>query len=204
MPSYSHNFRTPEFRVSYPSLHKKSSYDGSEANMKFSVQMLFDKETVDKAEFDAMLALIESEVAKNFSEQDAKKALARSPLKDGDKDLNAEGKPKNPGFFTMRTSSKQEVKLFGRDAMRITMAEADPSLDTGIYGGCFAKAFITFSTGVATAQKTPYITVYIEAVQKTGDGERFTAGTSIGEGDFDALPDADVVPMDVEDNTPPV
>jgi len=156
---------TPEFRVSYPELFTPKSFS-PEQEPKFSVQMLFPKES--KAELAGMMNLVKEVIAEKWPGKDeAFLAKLRKPWKDGDTDR--ENKPEYEGMIFCNATSRQDRKPVVVDE------NADQIIDQSeVYGGCWCRATITCYAYDKAGNRG--VAFGLQGIQKIRDDDRFGGG----------------------------
>jgi hypothetical protein len=154
---------TPVFRVSHPHLFKPNAMKEGAAEY-YSVEMLFDKKKVTKAEIEKpLLAAAKQKWGPNPKEWPPLKL----PFRDGDKPhgKKKEVKPEHKGCWVVRASTKAE---FGAPA--VVDRDKEPiEKPADLYAGCFARAFVLAST-YENPEKDG-ISFILDGVQKHSDGE---------------------------------
>lgn len=151
---------TPKFRVSYPSLFEAKDYK-NDGNFKFSVTMLFDKESTDL-----------SEIKKAFKQVcDAKWGEGNRPKKFWNpvRDADAESIDKDgyAGHIFIKASRKAD---FG--APGVVDEKRRPIIDAkDVYGGCYGRAFVdVYAYGDKNDGGVGFGLVHF---QKWGEGQPF-------------------------------
>jgi hypothetical protein len=163
--------KTPEFRGSFPNLHKaRAAVAGPEA--KFSIVMIFEKGTD--------LAVLKQEVLAAASEKwgaDQAKWPKNItwPFRKGAEKAEL-GYPADSIFAS--ASSKMKPGVVDANVQPITE-------ETEVYGGAYFRATVT--TYAWEYMGKTGVSFGLRNVQKTRDGEPF-AGKSKPEDDFDAIP----------------
>lgn len=156
----SRRFVTPEFRVAFPHVFKPSSVQGSD-QMRYSVTMLF-KKNADLSRL--KLAMKHAKIEEWGPDQSKWPKISENPVKDGDGgDYDQyEG---FKGHFVIGAHTKEEWKpeVVGPDVEPILSASE-------FYPGCYAKASVFCRAW--TFGKKAGVSFYLNAVQKTRDGER--------------------------------
>ncbi len=177
---YGDRFNTPIGRVSYPAVFKKKQgMDGSEG--KFELTLLIPKST-DLTDLRARLDKVGKEAFGDLWKGVDKQ---KNPtIRDGDEyadDKKAEGKDgevyRGHWFIKARTSKRPGV--VGPD--KTPLGESDDSF----YGGCYARMNVT--PGSYSTNGNRGVTLYLNAVQKVKDGERFGGGGVDPDAVFDAF-----------------
>jgi len=160
--------KIPNGRISFPSLFKKSSFDGKEG--KYEATILFPKS--DTKTYDAIMASIEACKKDNKIKVGADKLY----IKDGD-DIEYDG---YAGCWAVKASNNQRPKVYNRDKTPL-VAE-----DEVIYAGCFVNAIIE-----PWGQNNNYgkrVNANLLGIQFVKDGEPFGDGGKVAsEDDFDDI-----------------
>lgn len=163
---------TQLFRVSFPEVFEARSFQGSDP--KYSIQMLFPKDTTDMNE-------LISEVKRLAQEKWGKKKPKgfTNPIKDGDTltDSDDEEIESTKGYWVVRASSKRKPGIVDKDKNLITAEEADE-----FYPGCWARATLNGFTYDTKGNKG--VSFGLNNLQKLKDDEPFGGRTS-PENDFD-------------------
>ena len=173
-------FRTPEFRVSFPSLFEPRGFE--EEAPCYSVTSLFPSE--------ANLSVFDNAVQGVIDEKlngKKPKSLKITGIRDGDEMETKEGKPRpeTQGMQVSRLKAKtRRPRLF--DASRQELVNPDE-----IYGGCYGVAIVeayywnnSFGKGISFG---------LLGFQKTRDGEPFVGGVAAE--DFE-----EIEPLEDEDD----
>jgi hypothetical protein len=179
---YGERFNTPIGRVSYPHVFKKGQgKDGKEG--KFEITLLLPKKTTDIADLEKRIDEIGT---KAFSGAWVNIKKKKPVVRDGDEwadEKKAEGKDaevyRGNWYIKARTSKRPGV--VGPD--KTPIAEEDDLF----YGGCYARANVTPGS---YDNESKGVTLYLNAVQKVRDGERFGGGSVDPDSVFDAFEDA--------------
>lgn len=150
---------TPEFRLSFPSIFEKASFDGKEKG--YEITMLFPKKEADLSE---IKALAEQAAQDCWGE---KVPTLRPYFKDGDK-TDFEG---NHGMWVIKATSHYRPKAYDISGREL---EKD---DGELYPGCWAKAKLvphTFGKGSkGFTACAPGIGFYVVGIRKARDDEKF-------------------------------
>lgn len=171
---------TPEFIVSYPHLFKPSAIPGTNQEPKYSVCMLFPKNT----DMSKIKDLINSVLKDKYKTKEEIPSNLRNPIRDGDVDKPNDASYK--GMYFINAKSKAKPGIVNQQLEEI--------LDENeLYPGCKARAYITAyhynqagNIGVG---------ISLQTMQKTGEGERL-GGTS-----FDAMSDFQPIVSEVDSST---
>jgi hypothetical protein len=177
----------PEGRLINHSLFKRDVYtspSGQEGNPLYKVEIAFDKGALDGINND-MLDFANEKWGAGAEEN------VVLPIKDGDamaktREENGKAGDAYAGKDVLRANTKYN-RHGEEDAGGISVYAEDGETEIGIanqsevYQGCMVIAAVTFSGYVGedprTKEKYNAITLYLKAVQKTGDGERLVSQT---------------------------
>ncbi len=175
---YGDKFNTPVGRFSYPHLFEKApAIDGKEG--KYEVTLLIPK-TVNTVD---MKKRLEDVAKKAFGTKfKTLEALKNPPIRDGDTiadDKNAEGKDGESfrGNWVIKARSGRRPPVAGADKLPLEKED--------IYGGCWGRMHVT--PGSYNNAGNWGVTLYLDAVQKQKDGERFGGGGVDPDAVFDAF-----------------
>ncbi len=174
---------TPEFRISFPYLDKPK-LNTLNNKMEYSLDMIFDAKTDLKPLKDAVEAVAKEKFGDKLAElrkpKDGSPSKFKMPWKKGDSKENPEYK----GCIYATAKTQQAPGLVDRNKQPIisTQVAAD-----GIYGGCYARAFISVFAFDNAGNKG--VSFGLNHVQKLRDGDPFGNRKSV-ETAFDDL-DAD-------------
>jgi hypothetical protein len=177
---------TPKFRVSFPQVFEKSSYNNG--TLRYSVTGLFfpaDFSEKDKAKWTAIKVRL-NEVCKEFFKKDLKTMKEdrsfKIPFHKGsDKTYQGYGDP-NMVYFSMANSMKRP-EIVDLKGLKITADNSDSPEE--FYAGCWARAsvnpyaFDNIGKGLA---------IGLVNLKKLADGDRFDGFTS-AEDDFGSEPE---------------
>lgn len=169
---------TPMFRVSFPSVFEKSSFEGGEG--RYSVVGLFQPAQfteADKAKWTAIRTAMDevckAEFKKTVKEMQASGVAFRFPIRKGEEKPHLEGYGPGVVFFTM-ASTKRRPSVVDKNGVSITAENSEE-----FYAGCYARASVIpfafnnkFGKGVS---------IGLGNLQKLGDGESFSGFTSAEE-----------------------
>lgn len=163
-------------RLSFPSLFKRSVFQGKEC--KFEATFLIpkdDKETLAKINGAIDTLIAEHKINKASIPAD------KMCLRGGDVAFNKDGEPLDgyPGHFSFKASSNQQIQIVDRNKMPIIEE------DNKLYAGCYVNAVVS-----VWYQNNAYgrrINGNLYAVQFVKDGESFGSSPSNAAGMFDAL-----------------
>lgn len=174
---------TPIGRFSYPYVFEKAKAleDGSEG--KYEITLLIPK----TEDIKALVAECEKVAKEAFGAKfQGLSKLKHPPIKDGD-----EKGPEDPAFghWVIRAKSKDRPVICGPDRARITDKDQ-------IYGGAWGR--LSVSPASYQMSLSFGITLYLSAVQKARDGERFGGALVSPENAFEELAFAE--PVSIEEN----
>lgn len=173
---------TPIFRVAYPYLFTPSVMKGTKNEPKYSVTMLFSKDTDLKPITRAIRA---AKVEKFGEDKDKWPKGIRSPIEDGDDEKFSD----REGFanaWAVKASSSQNIKpgVFDQKVKPIT----DPGV---LYPGCYAIAAIFARIWEFPEDSGKYgVQFILDHVQKIKDGDSFS-GRKSGEDVFSPVDSSD-------------
>lgn len=159
---------TPEFRLSFPALHKPKSFENQEP--KFSIVMLFDKKKADLSKLKAAVAFAAQE---KWGPKEKWPKQLRMPFRDGDEKEDMEG---YKGHTYVSASSKQKPGL-------VDYPNRNPidESDNKAYAGCYARAtLIAFAYDKAGNRGVSFS---LQNVQILRDGKPFS-GRKAAEDEF--------------------
>jgi hypothetical protein len=163
---------TPTGRVSFPYVFEKAKAMEAGKEGKYEITLYIPKsEDISKLRANLEKVAKEAFGAKFVSLE----KLKHPPIKDGD-----EKDPSDPayGHWIIRAKSAKRPVVVDASRSPIESKEA-------IYGGCYGRINITPSS---YAQQTGWgVTLYLNAVQKVKDGEKFGGGGVSAEDVFEAL-----------------
>lgn len=177
-------FNTPVGRASYPHVFEKSKgMDGKEG--KFELTLLIPKTT----DISGLRAAIDAVGKEAFGARyKSIEALKNPTIRDGDAiadDKKAEGKDAESfrNSWVIRPKTNTMPRVVAPDMTLITPDKADL-----FYGGCYARCNVT--PGSYNNNGNWGITLYLNAVQKVKDGERFGGSGPVDPfAVFEAIPD---------------
>lgn len=162
---------TPEFRVSYPHVWKAQAMPGTSNDPKFSITMLFSKDT-DMTEIKN--AIKEAKIAK-FGANQKSWPKCVSPVQDGDGEAGVTKKTgdKKEGYegcwvIKASTSADQQPGIVGKDGKAITK-QAD------FYAGCYARAYVYAYVWEFPKGSGKFgVGFILDHIQKLRDGKSFS------------------------------
>jgi hypothetical protein len=168
---YSEKITTPIGRFSYPSVFQKSKgMDGAEG--KYEVTLLIPKST----DISSLRKELETVAKEAFGTKfQSLEKLKNPPVRDGD-----EKDPGDParGHWIIRAKSSRRPGVVGPDKLPIDEEQE-------IYGGCYGRLNVTVGSYSMTGNWG--VTLFLNAVQKAKDGERFGGSGGSAEDAFEAL-----------------
>lgn len=158
---------TPRFRLSFPHLFERDSFDG-----KFSCSMLFDKETTDLSELEK---LVKEQIKERWADKTPNNLVL--PFQDGD-ESQYEG---NAGQMIIKAKTDRKPRVFGMDG--------DENVDEeDFYAGCYCRATVKAVAYDVNGKKG--ITFVLLGIRKVANGTPF-GGTSTSGEDFEGFDDYD-------------
>lgn len=163
----------PNARLSFPSLFKKSNFEGKEG--KFEATFLFPK--TDKKTYNAIMKAIEE--CKTENKLKVKEDMLC--IKDGDEIAEEKEYPDYVGMWAVKAGNNKRPTLINRDKSQL---EED---DEVLYAGCYVNAIIQ-----PWAQNNTYgkrINANLLGVQFVKDGEPFGESVTASVDDFDDIED---------------
>lgn len=178
--------KTPEFRVSYPSVFK-TKYNELADKEEFVVQALFPKDGTDLTGFkNAIKAAIAQKWPKGLEKKTKEMVSKNYPIKDGDE----MDKPETAGMWVMNFKANENYQP------AVVSTKKDP--ETGefvkltsereFYGGCWARAMINVYAYEAKTQKGAVanagVSFGLGNIQKLRDDEKFGGMNFNPEEDF--------------------
>jgi len=172
---------TPKFRVSFPSVFEKTSYEGSAP--RYSVVGLFataEFTDADKAKWAAIRARMDdvakAEFKKTIKEIQASGVNFRFPIRKGSEKPHLDGYNGDGIVFFTMASTKRRPGIVNKNGEPITIDNQDE-----FYAGCYARA-----TVIPFAYNNKFgkgVSIGLGNLQKLADGESFS-GFSSPEEDF--------------------
>lgn len=136
-------FLTSEFRVSHPHVFKPSAIIKGSDDLRYSIEMLFDKKTTDLSSLQKPIRA--ACIAKWGPDKNDWPEGLKKPIRDGDipklnkKTKKKEVKPEHKGCYVVRASTKAEYgqpHVVGRDPKVPLENESE------FYPGCYARAHL--------------------------------------------------------------
>lgn len=168
--------RTPEFRVSYPSVFEPTAYDETKPKM-YELIMLFPKTTdlsaLKKAAHEAAVEKFGAKLPANL----------KSPFNDGNLKVDEDGNVK-PGYKDMiwmrvRSKTRPNIVEFPEGPNGPCIPITDPQ---DFYGGCWAEATVNVWAYDKAGGKG--VSFSLLNILKTRDDESFGLSRSSAEADF--------------------
>jgi Protein of unknown function (DUF2815) len=155
---------TPEFRVSYPHVFKPSKMEGTSNALKYSIGMLFPKNSDLSSLKEAMK---QAKIAQFGSKENWPDDLA-SPVTDGD-DKKHDDKEGYKGHWVMRASSNEDQKP------GVVDEDVEPILEQSkFYPGCYARAYVLAYVWEFPKGSGKFgVGFILDHVQKMRDGKPF-------------------------------
>jgi len=174
---------TPKFRASFPAVFEpRPDLNG---DMKYSVDMLFSKESTD---FKKLKQAVSHCIKETWG---TKPERFKSPFKEGATKTRA-GKVLDGYQDTMVITAKT------KDRPQIVDKQMNKIIDRNdFYGGCYAHASVVFKAYAKGANVG--VTCYLQNIQKLEDGPSF-GGRSNAEDDFEVIGGVD---FDIENQQSP-
>lgn len=164
---------TPKFRVSFPSLDQPRGFEGQEP--KFQVTMLFAKDS----DMSWLKTKIVEVMTQRFGADKAKWPKGcRNPIRDGD-EMETPLKGYEGHYY---------IKATSKDKPGVVDAKLNEIIDirNEVYAGCYARATVAVNYYDKAGNKG--VAVYLNNLQKLGDGESF-GGKRDAKKDFDVAED---------------
>ena len=163
---------TPEFRVSYPHVWKAQAMPGTNNAPKFSVTMLFPKDSDLTVIKDAIKC---AKVAKFGADKTKWPKTLASPVQDGDGDAaivkkTGERKEGYEGHWVVKasTNADQQPGVVGKDGQAIMN-------QTDFYAGCYARAAVLAYVWEFPKDSGKYgVGFILDHIQKLRDGKSFS------------------------------
>lgn len=174
---------TPTGRISFPYLFEKAKSLDPEKEGKYEVTLLIPK----TEDITPLRKTLEDVCRQAFGTKFVSlEKLKHPPIKDGD-----DKDPSDPAYGHWVIRAKSAKKPLVVDSQRSPIDQKD-----AIYGGCYGRINVTpasyqIPTGFG-------VTLYLNAVQKVKEGERFGGGSVSAESVFESL--AVEEPMSAEEN----
>lgn len=168
---YGEKFNTVVGRVSYPHVFKRSNgMNGKEG--KYELTLLVPK----KGDLGDLKERIDKVGTEAFGAAWAVISKKKPIIKDGDEyadEKAAVGKDGEVyrGHWYFRAGTSKRIPVVGPDKMALD------EVDDAFYGGCYARMNVT--PGSYEADGSKGVTLYLNAVQKVKDGERFGGSGSV-------------------------
>ena len=169
-----YKFKLSNVRLSFPSLFKRSEFDGKEG--KFEATFLVNKESQAK-----LIAEIEAKIALIQKDNKVKVSPDKICLKDGDF-VDYDG---YEGCMSIKAGANRRPTVIDRDKTPLVEDDGKP------YAGCYVNAVLEL-----WFQDNSYgrrINCNLLGVQFSKDGDSFGAGDTDVSDDFDAFEDDDML-----------
>lgn len=193
---------TPVFRLSFPTLFKAESYEGSEPKFGLSAVWTLSKFTEsDKKKWKAIMGALDAESKATFKK--AWKDLpanVKTGVRDGAEKADFEGYGKGTRFANITSKMRPGVINLEKDTISPEEGNADE-----IYPGCYCRATVTV---YSYNNKGKGVALGLQNVQKVADGERLDSRTDAAEDFEDDVDeewldaDEDAVDDDFDDEVP--
>lgn len=170
---------TPEFRVSFPHVFKAQAMPGTNNAPKFSVTMLFDK----NSNMDLIKKAIHAAKVEKFgANKDKWPKTIKGPVQDGDGEAGITKKTgermagyENSWVVKASTNENQKPGVVDRDGQEI-IRESD------FYAGCYARAYIYAYVWEFPKGSGKYgVGFILDHLQKLRDGKAFGGKKPVGE-----------------------
>jgi len=168
---------TPEFRVSFPHVFKPQKMPGTNNALKYSVVMLFPKDTDITPIKKAIAASKRMKFGKNKEEWPKMK----SPIADGDGEagLDLKGKRRDgyAGHWVVKASTREDAPpgVVNRQGEEILK-------QSEFYAGCYARAAVFANTWEFPEGSGKFgVSFILDHLQKTKDGKSFGGKVPVSE-----------------------
>ncbi|CAB4169885.1 Protein of unknown function DUF2815 [uncultured Caudovirales phage] len=170
---------TPEFRVSHPHVFKPQAMPGTNNAPKFSITMLFDK---DSDLTPVKKAIHAAKVEKFGADKEKWPKSIKSPVQDGDGEVGITKKTgerkegyDNTWVIKASTNEDQQPGVVDRQGKEILK-------DADFYAGCYARAYVfAYVWEFPKASKKYGVGFILDHVQKTKEGKAFGGKKPVGE-----------------------
>jgi len=166
--------KTPEFRVSFPSVFKPK-FNSLSGKNEYLVDALFPKKTTDMSVFKKAL---EAACINQWGSKDNVPKKLRNPIKDGDQSELEEYS--GHWYITFKAGEKYQPLVIG------TKKDANGKFielnEKEFYGGCYARAVV--NAYAYDQQVNKGVSFGLGNIQKLRDGERFGGGFATAEDSF--------------------
>lgn len=158
---------TPKFRASFVHVFEKGKgYKGGPG--KYSITMIFSNKT-DLSELKQTVFKAVRKIYGKKADGGWPKKIAW-PWKDG----NEEGRPEYKNSTIVKASSKNKPGIVDKDG-KTELIDGEE-----FYSGCYARATVTAAV-YGDDTKEPGVSLYLNNIQKLGDGKKFSGGPSAQE-----------------------
>lgn len=180
---FGEKFTTPTGRISFPYVFEKAKSLEAGKDGKYEVTLYIPK----SEDISGIRKILEKVAREAFGAKFVSlEKLKHPPIKDGD-----DKDPSDPAYGHWIIRAKSAKRPLVVDASRSVIESKDE-----LYGGCYGRINVTpASYAIPTSWG---VTLYLNAVQKVKDGERFGGGGVSAEEAFEALAVSE--PMSIEDN----
>lgn len=170
---------TPEFRASFPHLFKAQAMPGTNNAPKYSITMLFPKDT----DMKGILAVIrEAKTAKWGPNKDSWPKTIKSPIQDGDGEAGFSNKTQQPlegyaGHWIIKASTGEDQRP------GVVDENVKPILDAAkFYPGCYARAYVyAYVWEFPKGSGKWGVGFILDHVQKLRDGKSFGGKKAAGD-----------------------
>lgn len=187
---------TPEFRVSYPHIFKAQAMPGTNNPPKYSITMLFPKDT----DLTSLKAAMTNAKVARFGADSSKWPKVKSAVSDGDGEAGRSKKTNDPlegyaGHWVVKASTNEDQKPGLVDES--VKAIIEPAK---FYAGCYARAYIFAYVWEFPKGSGKFGMGFIlDHVQKLRDGKSF-AGKKPAEQVFDPVAGGGLIEEDFSDD----
>lgn len=172
--------RTPEFRVSYPSVFKPK-YNELGKKYEYIVQARFPKDTTDLKPFKEA---IKAAAIDRWGSLEKVPKKAKMPIKDGDEMDD----PQCEGHWVMDFKASENYQPAVVSTKKDQSGKFTPiTSEKEFYGGCYARAVVNAYAYDVEVNKG--VNFGLGNIQKLRDGDRFGGGSAVAEEDFSDTPD---------------
>jgi len=167
---------TPEFRLSYPSIFEKTSFENSPE--RYEITMLFPK----KPGIPGIKKAIQATIDAAWPDKETRPKLLAHPIRDGDHDFPSKEECKNMHVLKAWCSLNKPG---------VVDKHRNPIIDPeDIYAGCWCRAtLIPFAYGPPKAPKSG-VSLILQNIQKLKDDDSFNNRVA-AEHDFDAIEESE-------------
>lgn len=183
---YGDKINTPVGRMSYPHVFKKVAQMDPGKDPRYEASLLIPKSTDITAFREALEAVGKRAFGAKWKGLDK---LKNPTIRDGD----AMDKDQTRGHWVIKASTTKRPAVVGPDKQPI-----DEDAESGIYGGCWGRYNVTPASYDVSGSWG--VTLYLNAIQKARDGERFGGGGVDPDAVFDEFEDSNPEPVSADDN----